>query len=135
MTEESDDSESDDVGPKKKKTKNDRQQVMNVILSNPKDFGVRRSGRSNLPNLSESSNDSSESQSSSESSSDDDFRRSKPKSKKVNDVRRSTRPVNQPKEIDYGISSESDEDDETSKRAKLAKAVNTSQLKPMNTVV
>ena len=122
MTEESDDSDSDDVGPQKKKTKNDRQQVMKVILSNPKDFGVRRSSRSALPNLSESSNDSSESQSSSESS-DDDFRRSKPKSKKINDVRRSTRPVNQPKEIDYGISSESDEDDETAKRAKLAKAV------------
>ena len=85
---------------------------MDVIRSNPSDFGVRRSSRPNLPNLSESSNSSS-----SGSDSDSDFQKTQ-KPKKVVDVRRSTRPVAQPKEIDYGISSESEEDEEA-KKAKV----------------
>ena len=65
----SDDSDSDVDGPKKKKKKSEREKVMDVIRSNPADFGVRRSSRGNLPNLSESSN--SDSSSGSDSDSDD----------------------------------------------------------------
>lgn len=98
---------SDFNAPAKKKsrpnTKSDRDMVMQVIKSNPEDFGVRRSSRAGRSY--------SEGGSNSESASDDE-----------NFVKRAHRVTQRAaarsvKEVDYGISSEDSDDDEIKKQA------------------